>query len=74
METVRTNLKRHLEIPEETGIILTTSETDAQFIPLLITKALNRDKKEFLNIVTGNGEISKSILTAAGGKRISELD
>lgn len=72
MEGIRSELKRLYELPEGTGIILTPSRSDAQFIPLLIAKILNRDQKKFLNILPCNGEIGTSTPLAAGGKYFSE--
>ena len=56
------------ELPEGTGIFLTPSETDAQYIPILVAKSLNNtDEDYFLNILTGKDEFGSSTLCAASG-------
>lgn len=51
---------------------MTPSRTDAQFIPILVAKALNHDKDSFLNILTGKGEIGTNTLKAAQGKYFTD--
>ena len=65
---------RLYELPEGTGIILTPSGTDAQFVPILVAKALNAGKENYLNILTGKGEIGSSTLRAASGKYFSKAE
>ena len=49
------------------------SGSDAEYIPLFITKILNEDK-EIVNIVTCNEEVGSGTLDAAGGKYFSSLE
>lgn len=72
MQGIRQELKRLYDLPQDTGIFLTPSGTDAQFIPILVTKALNEGRDNFLNIVTGKGEIGSAPLLAAAGKYFSK--
>jgi hypothetical protein len=72
LEGIRTELKNLYELPEGTGIFITPSRSDAQYIPLLIAKTLNRDKQNFLNIIPCNGEIGTSTPMAASGKYFSK--
>ena len=74
MEGIRNELMRMYELPEGTGIIFTPSGTDAQFIPILIARALNPKKEKILNIVTGKGEIGTGTIRAAKGTFISSKD
>ena len=40
----------------------------------MVTKALNPNKKDILNILTGKGEIGSCALMAAGGRYISKKE
>lgn len=60
-------------LPEGTGIFITPSGSDAEYIPLLITQILNEDKA-ILNIVTCNEEVGSGTLSAAGGRFFSDLE
>jgi len=72
MHGIREELTRLYELPKGTGIILTPSGADAQYIPILVSKALNAHKNEkFLNILTGKGEIGSTTVRAAAGKYLS---
>lgn len=44
MHGIREELMRLYELPEGTGIVLTPSGTDAQFVPILVAKCLNAGK------------------------------
>lgn len=72
MEGIREELKRIYALPEGTGIFLTSSESSANFIPILIAKALNTDKKSFLNILSTVDEIDRDVSVSAAGRYISE--
>ena len=50
---------------------MTPSGTDAQFIPIMVSKCLNAGKDKFLNILTGKGEIGSNSELAASGKFFS---
>lgn len=71
MQGIRQELKRLYELPQDTGIFLTPSGTDAQLIPILVAKCLNPGNDKLLNIVTGKGEIGSRPLLAAAGKFFS---
>ena len=60
-------------MPKGTGVFLTPSGSDAEYLPLLIAKLLNPDK-HITNIVTCNEEIGSGSLGAAGGKFFSPLE
>ena len=52
---------------------MTPSGSDAEYIPLLIAKILNKDKN-VVNIVTCNEEVGSGTLDAAGGKFFSPVE
>jgi hypothetical protein len=72
-EQTRADLTRLCGLPEGTGVFLTPSGSDAEYIPLLIVKALNPGKK-IANIVTCNEEVGSGTLNAAGGKFFSPVE
>ena len=56
-----------------TGVFLMPSGSDAEYIPLFITKILNPNKK-VVNIVSCNEEVGSGTLDAAGGKLFSHVE
>lgn len=73
MHEVRDKLKEIYQLPEDTGVFLTPSGSDAEYFPLLIAQLLN-EGKEVVNIVTCNEEVGSGTLEAAGGKFFSPLE
>ena len=73
MHEVRTKLAKIYNLPKGTGIFLTPSGSDAEYIPLLIAKLFNKGK-DVLNIVTCNEEVGSGTLNAAGGRFFSALE
>ena len=73
MQEVRDRLVGLYDLPENTGVFLTPSGSDAEYIPLLIAKILNKGKK-VNNIVTCNEEVGSGTLDAAGGRFFSDLE
>lgn len=61
------------DLPVGTGIFLTPSGSDAEYIPLLIAQLLNKGKK-ITNIVTCDQEVGSGTLDAAGGRFFSALE
>lgn len=59
MDGIRSELLRLYELPKGTGIILTPSRYDAQYIPILIARALNQDKEKLVNIVSAKNELGE---------------
>jgi hypothetical protein len=66
-------LKNAFELDDGTGIFLTPSGSDAEYIPLLVMKVLNPGK-EIVNIVTCNEEVGSGTLNASGGKFFSAIE
>lgn len=73
MHEVRHKIARLYQLPEGTGVFLTPSGSDAEYIPLLLAKLFN-EGKEVTNIVTCNDEVGSGTLDAAGGRFFSELE
>lgn len=73
MQETREKLAQLYKLPEGTGVFLTPSGSDAEYIPLLITQILNKGK-DIVNIVTCNEEVGSGTLDAAGGRFFSELE
>ena len=73
MEETRSKLKDLYQLPEGTGVFLMPSGSDAEYIPLLITKMLN-EGQDVVNVVTCNEEVGSGTLDAAGGKFFSDLE
>jgi hypothetical protein len=62
-------------MPEGTGVFLTPSGSDAEYIPLLIAKILNPDpEKEFVNIITCNEEVGSGTVDASKGQFFSTME
>lgn len=61
------------KLSKGTGVFLSPSGSDAEYIPLLIAKLLNPGKS-VTNIVTCNEEVGSGTLAAAGGKFFSPLE
>lgn len=60
-------------MPEGTGVFLTPSGSDAEYIPLLIAKILN-PVKEIVNIVTCNEEVGSGTAHASKGQLFSSME
>mmetsp|Transcript_5386 Transcript_5386/g.9049 ORF Transcript_5386/g.9049 Transcript_5386/m.9049 type:complete len:484 (-) Transcript_5386:110-1561(-) len=73
MQEVRERLMEIYGLPEGTGIFLTPSGSDAEYIPLLIAKNLN-PQRQIMNIVVCNEEVGSGTLDAAGGRFFSGLE
>lgn len=73
MGSTRKRLAKLYNLPAGTGIFLTPSGSDAEYIPLLIAQLLNQDKN-IVNIVTCNEEVGSGTLDAAGGKFFSAVE
>ena len=69
MEETRTKLKDMYNLPEGTGIFLTSSDADAQFIPILITKQIFSPR--VLNILTRKENLTAESIAAAKGEYYS---
>ena len=72
MDGIRNEIKRLYDLPEGTGIILTPSRYDAQYIPILVAKALNAEKDKLVNIITAKNELGDCTIHAAGGRYFCE--
>ena len=73
MGSTRKRLAKLYNLPAGTGIFLTPSGSDAEYIPLLIAQLLNQDKN-IVNIVTCNEEVGSGTLDAAGGRFFSAVE
>jgi hypothetical protein len=73
MSSTRKRLIEAYDLPKQTGVFLMPSGSDAEYIPLLITKVFNPGKK-IVNIVTCNEEVGSGTLDAAGGKLFSPVE
>ena len=73
MSTTRTRIKEAYGLDEDIGVFLMPSGSDAEYIPLFITKLLNPDKR-ILNVVCCNEEVGSGTLDAAGGKLFSPVE
>lgn len=73
MDDIRNSLIQAYGMPKGTGVFLTPSGSDAEYIPLLIAKLLNPGK-EIVNIVTCHQEVGSGSLEAAGGKFFSSSE
>ena len=67
MQQVHDRIRNILKIDSKTSIITVPSGTDAEYIPLLISKAYAGSDCKIVNIVTGAGEIGTHSTTAAEG-------
>jgi len=72
MSSTRKRIIEAYNYKEGTGVFLLPSGSDAEYIPLLITKLLNKNKK-IVNIVSCNEEVGSGTLDAAGGKLFSPV-
>ena len=72
-ENTRKRLADLFKLPKGSGIFLTPSGSDAEYIPLLITKLLNPGK-EIRNLVTCKDEVGAGTLNGANGKYFSSVD
>ena len=66
MEATRDKLKEVLELNKDTGIFLTSSEQDAQYIPTLIAKAIG--SANALNVIVREELFDKDTVSAACGE------
>jgi len=73
MSSTRKRLIEAYNLSKETGVFLMPSGSDAEYIPLLITKVFNPGKK-IVNIVSCNEEVGSGTLDAAGGKLFSPVE
>ena len=55
-------------------MFLTPSGSDAEYIPLIIAKAIHGQDKKIVNIVTCNDEVGSGTLGASGGRFFSPLE
>lgn len=72
MDGIRNEIIRLYDLPAGTGIILTPSRYDAQYIPILIARALNKDKEKLVNIITAKNELGDCTIHAAAGHYFCE--
>jgi len=73
MRQVHDRIRRILAIDPKDSIITVSCGTDAEYIPLLISKAHAGEGNKLVNIVTGAGEIGAHSATAANGLNYSSL-
>ena len=73
MQQVHDRMRRILTIDSKDSIITVSCGTDAEYIPLLISKAYTGDGDKIVSIVTGAGEIGAHSATAANGLYYSSL-
>ena len=73
MQQVHDRIREVLKIDPKTSIITVPSGTDAEYIPLLISKAHAGSDGQIVNIVTGAGEIGTHSSTAANGMYFSTV-
>jgi hypothetical protein len=73
MQQVHDRIRHILKIDSKTSIITVPSGTDAEYIPLLISKAYAGPDCKVVNIVTGAGEIGTHSTTAANGLYYTSL-
>jgi len=72
MDGVRSSIKTLYKTPPGTEVFLCPSGSDAEYIPLLIAKTLNKGRK-VVNIVTCDAEVGSGTLDAAGGCYFSDV-
>eukprot|EP00277_Geminigera_cryophila_P001574 CAMPEP_0179416164 /NCGR_PEP_ID=MMETSP0799-20121207/6642_1 /TAXON_ID=46947 /ORGANISM="Geminigera cryophila, Strain CCMP2564" /LENGTH=489 /DNA_ID=CAMNT_0021188997 /DNA_START=57 /DNA_END=1526 /DNA_ORIENTATION=+ len=72
MDGVRSSIKTLYNLPAGTEVFLCPSGSDAEYIPLLIAKTLNKGRK-IVNIVTCDAEVGSGTLDAAGGCYFSDV-
>lgn len=72
MEGVRSRIKTLYNVPPGTEVFLCPSGSDAEYIPLLIAKTLNKGRK-VVNVVTCDAEVGSGTLDAAGGCYFSDV-
>ena len=70
MEATRDKLKEVLGLHKDTGIFLTSSEQDAQYIPILIAKAIG--SANALNVIVREELFGKDTVSAACGRYYSD--
>ncbi|MBW2409824.1 MAG: hypothetical protein JRF72_08505 [Deltaproteobacteria bacterium] len=73
MQQVHNRIRNILKIDSKTSIITVPSGTDAEYIPLLVSKAYAGADSRIVNIVTGAGEIGTHSTTAAEGLYYTSL-
>lgn len=73
MHNIREQLRKAYKLSDNTGVFLTPSGSDAEYIPLLIAKILNPGKK-VLNIVTCHEEVGSGTLDASKGQYFSTME
>jgi len=73
MQQVHDRIRRILAIDSKDSIITVSCGTDAEYIPLLISKARAGEGSKIANIVTGEGEIGAHSATAANGLYYSSI-
>ena len=73
MQQVHDRIRNILKIDSKTSIITVPSGTDAEYIPLLVSKAYAGADSRVVNIVTGAGEIGTHSTTAAEGLYYTSL-
>jgi len=71
--SVRERISKHYHLPEGTAVFIMPSGSDAEYIPVLVAKALNEGKK-ITNIVTCNEEVGSGTLAAANGQFFSPVE
>eukprot|EP00960_Hanusia_phi_P046294 757738-Hanusia_phi.AAC.1 len=80
MEGVRSRIKSLYDLPAGTEVFLCPSGSDAEYMPLLIAKTLNKGRKvdlapmtRIVNIVTCDSEVGSGTIDAAGGRYFSNV-
>ena len=73
MQEIRRRLSSLYKLKDGTGIFLTPSGSDAEYIPLLLAQHFNPGKP-ITNIVTCNEEVGSGTLDASGGRFFSTLE
>lgn len=69
---IRSSIKSSYNLPPGTEVFLCPSGSDAEYIPLLIAKTLNKGRR-VVNIVTCDAEVGSGTLDAAGGCYFSDV-
>lgn len=73
MQEVRERIASLYQLKDGTGVFLTPSGSDAEYVPLLLAQHFNPGKA-ITNIVTCNEEVGSGTLDAAGGRFFSTLE
>ncbi len=73
MQQAHDRIRNILKLDTRTSIITIPSGTDAEYIPLLVSKACAGSDCRIVNIVTGAGEIGTHSTTAANGQYYTSL-